>query len=319
MMNYAQIIEQIEQLKIGKKSVDTERILEKFYKINTDTSLDKILYIPSTYEKDSVGEYLEAILKEHKFTVGRFTSFAIKRHRGHIFVNGKPISQKEFAHFGEKILNLEEPMTQTDIVFWIALYCFAGKKCNYIILPTEKNCTAENEQASKNETENAEFAINLLKECGVDLNEKTIQKAIQKCKCEGKFEILKSKPYFIVDGADNEAAVKILMANLQYAYPNNTYVFIVGCLQGDYEGVIKASAFLAQQIITVTPPEIQNALPAIELAEEYRKLNPNVTNAGSVEEAIEIANIFAEKETVVVTFGTTAIIDKLKKVLNNKK
>lgn len=318
MMNYAQVTEQIEQLKIGNKSVDTESILEKFYEIKADVKFAKILFIPNVYEKDSIGEYLEAILKEHKFTVGRFTSFAIKRHCGHIFVNGKPISQKEFASMGEAVLNLEEPMTQTDIIFWIALYYFAEKNCDYIILPTENSSVVEMEQPLKNETQNVECAEHILKECGIDLNEKIIQKALQKCKREGKFEVLRTKPYFIADGADNEASVKILMANLQYSYPNNPYIFIVGCLQGESEGIVKASALLAQQIITVTPPEMQNAMSAMDLAKEYSKLNLNITNASSMEEAVEIANIFVGKDTVVVGFGTTAILDKFKKVLNKK-
>lgn len=319
MMNYAQVTEQMEQLKLGKIKLDTEQILEKFFKIRDDEKFPEIIYIPSTYEKDSIGEYLEAILREHKFTVGRFTSFAIKRPCGHILLNGKSISQKEFAHFGEEVLKTGEKSTQEEVVFWIALYCFAEKKYDYIILPAESSSMTKNEQPLKNETQNIEFAMHMLKKMGLDLKEKVIQKALQKCKCEGRFEILKSKPYFIADGADNEASVKILMANLQYTYPNNPYIFIVGCLQGDYEGIVKESALMAQHIITITLPDIQNAVPGLELAEEYRKLNPNITNISSMEEAVEIAGIFAEKNTVIAVFGTTAIIDKLKRVLQGKK
>lgn len=319
MMNYAQVTEQIEQLKIGKNELNTTGIFEQFYKNYGAENYGKILYIPNTYEKDSIGAYLEAILKEHKFTVGRFTPYAIKRPCGHILLNGKPISQKDFAYFGEKVFNLGEEMTQSETVLWIAFYYFANKNCDYVILPGTPGSMAENEQPSKNETHNAELAVHILKECGVTLNEKTVQRALQKCKCEGRFEVLKSKPYYIADGADNEASTKILMANLQCSYPNNPYIFIVGCLQGDYEAVVKASASMAQQIITVTPPDIQNVVPGLELAEEYGKLNPNITNASSMEEAIEIAGIFAEKDTVITAFGTTAILERYKKILQGKK
>ncbi len=315
MMNYAQITEQIEQLKIGKKAIDVEKILKKFSETHENIKKVKVLYIPDAYERDSVGEYLEAILKEYNFSVGRFTSFAIKRPCGHILLNGKSISQKEFARMGEMVLGYSEKYTQMEFVLLTALHYFSEKKCDYIILPVSYDNMGEVEQPTHNENQNMDMAVQILEQQGVELTEKRVSKAIQKCKCEGRFEILKSKPYFIADGADNEVAVKILMAKLQYHFPDNPYIFIVGCLQGEYQGIVRTSASLAQQIITITPPEIQNALPGIELAEEFSKLNPNITNASSIEEAVEIAGIFAEKTAVVVAFGTTAIIDKYKKIL----
>ena len=72
---------------------------------------------------------------------------------------------------------------------------------------------------------------------------------------------------------------------------------------------------MAMHIITVTPFECQNSLSSLELAEEYGKLNPNITNASSIEEAVEIATILADKETVVAAFGTTAILDSYRNVV----
>ena len=79
---------------------------------------------------------------------------------------------------------------------------------------------------------------------------------------------------------------------------------------------VKESAYMAQHILMVTPPEMENALPGIELAKEYEKLNPNITNASSVEEAVEIATILAGKDTVVAAFGTTAILERYRKVVD---
>ena len=153
-----------------------------------------------------------------------------------------------------------------------------------------------------------EIVQSFLEREGVVLNEKLVEKALTKCKCEGHFELLKKKPYFLADGADDGESVKRLMANLQYHYPNNPYIFIVGTMKEGYEEVVKESARMARQIITVTPFECQKALNSLDLAEEFGKLNPNITNASSIEEAIEIATILADKDTVVVAFGTTAIL-----------
>ena len=55
-MNYAQVLEQIEQLKIGKKVPDMDTIIKNY-------STQKIIYIPAEYEYDFVGEFLELLLK----------------------------------------------------------------------------------------------------------------------------------------------------------------------------------------------------------------------------------------------------------------
>lgn len=323
MMNYAQVLEQTEQLKTGKKVPKIGTFFDEF-------AFKKVLYIPEGFEYDFIGEYMENVLKEHKFSVGRFTSYAIKRPLGHILYNGKTISQKEFAKYGEKLLESigdgknEKNITGMEVYLRIALEYFADKDVDFLILPSEEKCTLaglketlEEAPVHMREKVVGKLVVSRLENAGVALKEKLISKAIEKCKCEGKFELLKKKPYFIADGADSGSSVKLLMAKLQYAYPDNTYIFIVGTLQDEYEEVVKESAMMAHQIITVTPPEQANALPAIELAQEYKKLNPNITNASSIEEAIEMAGILADKDTVIVAFGTTAILERYRDIIQN--
>lgn len=313
MMNYAQVLEQIEQLKIGKK-VGFEEV-----------PFAKVLYIPKGFAYDFVGEYAEAILKEHKFSVGRLTAFAIKRPLGHILYNGKSISQKDFAKYGEIILERmsdKVDITQMEVVQEMAFELFDDKNVDFVILPCDEKANFEEYRESYLSTSVAlqneikkEIAISFLEREGVILNEKLVEKALTKYNGEGKFELLKKKPYFLADGACEAESVKLLMARLQYYYPNNPYFFIVGTMKDGYEEIVKESALMAQQIITVTPFECRDALPALELAGEFGKLNPNITSASSIEEAIEIASILADKETVVVSFGTTAILSGYRAVV----
>ena len=128
--------------------------------------------------------------------------------------------------------------------------------------------------------------------------------------------MLSKKPYFLADGAEDGSSVKLLMAKLQYEYPDNPYIFIVGALQDKYEEIVKESALMPQHIIAVTPQEQANALPAIELAQEYGKLNPNITTASSLEEAVEIAKLLAHKNTVIVAFGTTTILERYRNIVS---
>ena len=307
MMNYAQVLEQIEQLKIGKMN------LKNF-------TYKRILYIPEGYSYDFVGEYIEAILKEHKFSVGRLTSFAMKSPVGHILFNGKTISQKDFAKYGESVLG--RCITKMEVIQNIAFEMFTDKNVDVVILPCDEKADFEaykeiymSTPVAQQEDKAKEIVVEFLKKEGIELMEKLTQKALEKCKGEGRFELLKKKPYFILDGACDASSVKLLMAKLQNTYPNNPYIFIVGVMKDGYEEIVKESALMPWQIITVTPFECQNALPAIELAEEYGKLNPNITNVSGIEEAIEITSILANKETVVVCFGTTAILSGCRDVV----
>lgn len=349
MMNYAQVIAKLEQLKTGKNIADTEHILQLFSKISGKEGVFKILYLQNTFEDDSIGAFCESILKEHNKKVGRFTFFAWKRPCEHILVNQKNISQKEFAaifeeNFQDGKIDMES-LTQKEVYFLMALFYFDKKACDYILLPKELKDTENKETedirnykrtllgqtysivgfedlkincGSKKDMENSVLSIRRLEQEGIILQEKLVRKALLKTKLEGRFEVLNTRPYVILDGADNSQATKILMANLQYFFPENPYIFVLGTLQDNYELVVRESAFLAQQIFTVTPPDIQNALPGIELAREVKKLNPNITNASSIEEAFEIVDLISGKDTVVIAFGSTALLDKCKTVATKK-
>lgn len=325
MMNYAQVLEQIEQLKMGKNKVNLGNILEKYY-------FKKIVYIPKLYEYDFIGEYAEAILKKQGYSVGRLTAYGIKRPLGYVLYNGKNISQKDFAKYGEKLWKDEEivkhsnnfpsSVTGAELYLRIAFEYLSDKNIDVLILPDSEKCNfddlkeiLEESSVAEREKKYIELVVAFLENEGFSTKEKLIEKAIGMCKGEGRFELLKKKPYFIADGANNGSSVKLLMAKLQYTYPNNPYIFIVGTMQEGYEEIVKESALMAQHILTITPPECGDSLPAIELAKEYGKLNRNITNTSSIEEAVEIAAILADKETVIVAFGTTAILGRYRDIV----
>lgn len=306
-MNYAQILEQIEQLKIGKTVPDAEKILDRY-------SFKKVIFIPAEYEYDFVGELLEIILKEQRFSVGRFTPYAIKRPLGHVVYQGKNISQKDFTACAKEVL--EGSKSQMDVYLHIALKYFAQKEVDYLILPSFEKCSIDNLQEVLSDapvTMREKVAVEKI--CAFLKTESDVTKVLNKYKAEGRFEVLSKKPYFLADGAQDGSSVKILMAKLQYEYHDNPYIFIVGVLQDGYEEVIEESAHLPQQIITVTPADREDAIPAIDAARMFEKLNPNITTASSVEEAVEIAKLLADRNTVIVAFGTTTILDRYRNII----
>ncbi len=151
--------------------------------------------------------------------------------------------------------------------------------------------------------------LSLLKKSGVNLSEDKIKKAFEKVIWPGRFQIVARKPYFLVDGAHNPAAAAELRDSIQFYFTNRKIIYIIGMFRDkEYEKVIETTCDLATHIITVAKKGNSRALPAYELAKEVAKVNPMVTVADSVEEGVELAYLLADKDTVIIAFGSLAYL-----------
>ena len=74
------------------------------------------------------------------------------------------------------------------------------------------------------------------------------------------------------------------------------------------EKVIKRTASLADDIITIQTPGNPRALPAEELAELVRKYNPKVEAMSSIRKAVRESFQRAEKDDVIVAFGSLSFL-----------
>ena len=62
---------------------------------------------------------------------------------------------------------------------------------------------------------------------------------------------------------------------------------------------------------TITPPGTKRALPAWELAGVVRKYNPHVTAADSLQEAVEMSYLLADRDSVILAFGSLSYLGEL--------
>ncbi len=166
------------------------------------------------------------------------------------------------------------------------------------------------------QTENAALALEALyqlEESGVKLAEEKIRKGFAESNWPARFEVLSRKPYLIADGAHNKDAVKKLMETLRFYFTNRRIIYIMGVLKDkDYTPMIEQAVPRAEFIFTVTPPNKERALSALELARAIREYNPNVTAADSVEEALEMARLMAGEDGVILAFGSLSYMGKLR-------
>lgn len=163
-------------------------------------------------------------------------------------------------------------------------------------------------------------AITALKSKGFKVSERALREGIRNTKWDGRFTILKKHPLFIADGAHNEDAAKKLADSLRFYFTNRRIIYIMGVLRDkEYEKVIANTYSLADQIITLTPPDNERALSAYDLAVAVKEFHPLVTAAGSVEEAVEIAELLAGRDDIIVSFGSLSYLGRLMDILEKKK
>ena len=159
---------------------------------------------------------------------------------------------------------------------------------------------------------NASLALEViqsLKDMGYEFKEEKIRKAFLKTQWPARFQVIDKKPLFLVDGAHNAAAAIELRKSIQFYFTNKRIIYIIGMFRDkEYEQVIASTCDLAEHVITVAKKGNSRALPSMELAQAAAKVNPMVTASDSIEEAVELAYLLADKNTVIIAFGSLAYL-----------
>ncbi len=165
---------------------------------------------------------------------------------------------------------------------------------------------------------NACLAIDLA--FSLAIKEKYIYAGLLNAKISGRFEVISNKPLFIIDGAHNEPASLELRKSLETYFTNKRFIYIMGMLKDkDAVTVIKNTVDLADMIFAVATPNKKRTMSAFELASLIKEVNPKVTSLDSIEEAVEMALMLADGDTVIVAFGSLSHLEKIKTAVLNKK
>lgn len=186
----------------------------------------------------------------------------------------------------------------------------------------QENQTIEISLAGQYQIENALLAlkvIDVLREEGVKIPERAVEKGFAGAKWSGRFEVLGRKPYFIVDGAHNEDGARKLAQSIRFYFTNKKIIYIMGILKDkEYDKIISLTAPFATHIITVKTPDNPRAMEAYELAQAAMEHHGNVTAAGSLEEAVEMSYLLADKDSVIVSFGSLSYLGRMMDILEKR-
>lgn len=176
--------------------------------------------------------------------------------------------------------------------------------------------------AGKHQIENAALAvmvIEALNRNGYAIGERALRKGLAETVWRGRFSIIAKKPYFIVDGAHNEDAAKKLAESVRFYFTNRRIIYIMGILRDkEYDKIIRETYEPAEHIITVTPPHNPRAMQAYELAKEAQEYHESVTAADSLEEAVELGYMLADKDSIIIAFGSLSFLGDLIDIVENR-
>lgn len=170
--------------------------------------------------------------------------------------------------------------------------------------------------------ENACLAMKTI-EClqteGYIFEEDKIRKGLQNAFWEGRFQIIGKKPYFVVDGAHNVSSAAKLKKSLEFYFTNKRIIYIIGMFKDkEYEGVLRETYDMADHIITITIQDNPRSLSSLELAQTASRYHPRVTTADSLEEAIELSYLLAEKDSVIIAFGSLSYLGKCTEIVKKR-
>lgn len=172
------------------------------------------------------------------------------------------------------------------------------------------------------QTENAITAlevVDVLINEGYKLKEDKIRKAFLQAVWPGRFEILKTNHLYILDGAHNMDAVERLFENMSLYFTNRRLIYIMGMYKDkDYRDVVKFVAPKGKAIVTVSARDRKRCVEAFELGKTFSEYNPNVTAADSYTEALEIANLLADKNDIILIFGSLSFLGEMRELILKK-
>ena len=159
---------------------------------------------------------------------------------------------------------------------------------------------------------NAAVAIEVCKELGISENQ--IRHGLKSAVWRGRFETICENPLFIIDGAHNVSAAKMLEQTIKTEFNGQKLNFVIGVLADkDAEKIASATAYLADKIYAVTPDN-PRAMDKEKLAEILRKYNKNTETADI---NIAVKKCMADKQRVTIAFGSLSYLKDVKEAVQN--
>ncbi len=172
----------------------------------------------------------------------------------------------------------------------------------------------------KHQIENAALAIKAIKlfketkayDGKKPVSEDKIKAGLLNTVWVGRFQIISKKPLFVIDGAHNPDGARRLRQSVDIYFKDKKKVYIVGMFRDKEVNEILSTMIEPDDVVlTISPPQNPRSLSSVELAGAVKEFTPNVSSLDSVEEAVEMAKLFADKDTLILAFGSLSYLGRI--------
>ncbi len=257
---------------------------------------------------------ITSISMDHMHILGNSIS-CIAAEKAGIIKHGVPVVSYDQATEAKKVIvsvstEMEAPLTIADFdCIEITAQNVEGTEFSY-----QNRKHFKIKLLGENQVKNAVVAItavDTLKSLGYSITEDIIRNGLIQTNWRGRFEAVKEKPLFLIDGTHNEDAAISLEKNINIYFAGRRILFIMGVLADkDYDAVLKHTAIHADRIFTITPKNARG-LQSDKLAETAGKYCSRVIDAGSVKRAVKLAYEAAKEEDVIIAFGSLSYLKEV--------
>lgn len=159
-------------------------------------------------------------------------------------------------------------------------------------------------------------AVQGLRSLGFRISDEAFRRGMEKTVWRGRFTCIHREPLVIMDGAHNEDAAKKLAASIETYFPGRKISYIMGVFKDkEYEKVIRITAPYAAKVTAVETPGNSRALPKEELKKVWETFGVPVTTADTIAEAVKENITSAEKEEIILVFGSLSFLGEAEKAV----
>ena len=161
-------------------------------------------------------------------------------------------------------------------------------------------------------------AVQVLRQLGWHITTSNVADGLENTAWPGRFEVIKRKPIFIVDGGHNVDGIRATAKSLKAVFKEEKLILIFGVMADkNYDEMLDIILPFAKEVCCVAPNN-ERALAADKLAEVIESKGVSACPYESIPEAADAAFERSKKVTPVCAIGSLYMIGDIKKYINEK-
>lgn len=158
-------------------------------------------------------------------------------------------------------------------------------------------------------------AVAVLRREGIAIPDDAVYRGMERAVWPGRLEVVRRRPYVILDGAHNESGAQVLASAIKEYYDGKPVTLVIGMLKDkDADAIVKHLCPLAESVI-VTKPDSLRAMEPDELAIKVRRYCPDVTVESDIEKAVAMGLKRVAEDGVLLFTGSLYLIGKVRGLL----